>query len=159
MSLCAEPATAGMALTRTLRINAKLAAFNWISPCRSSVFVAALRACLLTIENNYLLNTTRQRDYEIHVSTAQNATICWTGEKTEDKGGELAARCYASPSRIKRPQGAIKKPLVSERLSGGGTFGLGARWSGKLTWVAAACPCSWALRYWRRAVRDRSSAG
>jgi uncharacterized membrane protein len=32
MSFCAEPAAAGMALTRTLRINAKLAAFNSISP-------------------------------------------------------------------------------------------------------------------------------
>jgi hypothetical protein len=32
MSLWAEPAAAGMALTRTLRINAKLAAFNFISP-------------------------------------------------------------------------------------------------------------------------------
>jgi len=51
-----------MALTRTLRINAKLAAFNsslliFLIFLFSLFSVALLPFAVLTIENNYLLNT------------------------------------------------------------------------------------------------------
>jgi hypothetical protein len=61
MSCFWEPATAGIALARTLRINAKLAAFTLsllVFIFLFSLFsVALLPFAVLTIENNYLLNT------------------------------------------------------------------------------------------------------
>ena len=61
MSCCLEPATAGIAVARTLRINAKLAAFTLSLLLFIFLFylfsVALLPFAVLTIENKYLRNT------------------------------------------------------------------------------------------------------
>jgi len=66
MSFCAEPATAGIATVRTLRINAKLAAFNLISPY---FLVLSISHCtlfaVLTIENNYYRNTKNEGNLQL----------------------------------------------------------------------------------------------
>ena len=62
MSFWAEPAAAGMALTRTLSINAKLATFTLsLLVFIFLLFCFMLHSCLFavfTIENNYCRNTT-----------------------------------------------------------------------------------------------------
>jgi hypothetical protein len=62
MSFCAEPAAAGIALARTLSINAKLATFTLsllVFHFLVLLFsVALLPFAVLTIENNYCRKTT-----------------------------------------------------------------------------------------------------
>jgi hypothetical protein len=75
MSFWAEPAAAGMALTRTLRINAKLAAFNFISPyfLFSLFSVALLPVCCINYREQLLSQYDKQRTSANHVSTSQKS--------------------------------------------------------------------------------------
>src|SRR5581483_2048603 len=75
MSFCAEPATAGIATVRTLRINAKLAAFNLISPyfLVLSVFCCTLALCCFKYREQLLSQYEKQTESGIDVSTSQNS--------------------------------------------------------------------------------------
>src|SRR5579864_4084235 len=89
MSFCAEPAAAGKALTRTLRINAKLAAFNFISPfifLFSLFSVALLPVCCINYREQLLSQYDKQRNSANHVSTSQKSSqllYWWENRRSE----------------------------------------------------------------------------
>src|SRR5579862_2718419 len=119
MSFCAEPAAAGIALMRTLRINAKLAIFNFISPPSlffSEFSVALLLFAVLTIENNYYRNTIKQGDSSIHVSANQKSGgRCCTGRKT----GKSVKHNYRRASALCLGQEIPHTEAVKEHGAGG----------------------------------------